>query len=94
MSWKSMKAASAGTPIERIFFTAFLLCSAFLFAVWYLRRDGKAQVPQPSVFATVRAVLARRRKEHEAEHERARLAAGSAGAPAQVEAPAFRSPMT
>jgi len=72
------------------FFTSIVLCGAFLFAVWWLRRDGSAvRSQQPSVFATVRAVLARRRKENEAEHERQRLSAASAGGDAARAQPAL-----
>lgn len=65
--------ASPSATFEAAFFlSTFVLCGGFLFAVWYLRRDGNSRSAGPSVLATVRAVL-KRRQQLDSEAERQRL---------------------
>lgn len=69
-------------------FVTVVLCGAFVFAVWYLRRDGSQKPNQPSVIATVRAVLRKRQLQEEEARQRLRVpverdsGSGAGGAPA------------
>lgn len=49
-----------------------VLCGGFVFAVWYLRRDGQAASAQQSVLATIKAVIKRRQASQEEQRQRLR----------------------
>jgi hypothetical protein len=65
--------AAPSASFESAFFlSTFILCGGFIFAVWYLRRDGTSRSTGPTVLSTVRAVL-KRRQQLDSEAERQRL---------------------